>query len=71
MDSWQVGKNVQCTLIGTKMWRSWKKEADMTDENPQIMSWIRSTLKDCHIDDFQDPVPDMGLEFITRSARPS
>ena len=53
------------------MWRSWKKEADMTDENPQIMSWIRSTLKDCHIDDFQDPVPDMGLEFITRSARPS
>ncbi|KAL7711524.1 Transcription initiation factor TFIID subunit 9 [Entamoeba marina] len=37
----------------------------MTEETPQIMAWIQSVLNDNEIVDYQDPVPDMGLEFIT------
>ncbi|BFU19620.1 hypothetical protein CL6EHI_095080 [Entamoeba histolytica] len=38
----------------------------MSEEQPQIMTWIRALLKDKGIEEYQDPVADMGLEFLTR-----
>ena len=37
----------------------------MDDQQPQIMSWIRSTFKDIGIDHYEESIADMGLEFLT------
>ena len=38
----------------------------MSEEVPQVMGWIKSTLENCGIHEYENPVPDMGLEYIER-----
>ena len=37
----------------------------MDEQQPQIMSWIRSTLKEIGVEKYEAPIADMGLEFLT------
>ncbi|ELP90096.1 hypothetical protein EIN_405100 [Entamoeba invadens IP1] len=38
----------------------------MSEEIPQILSSIKAVIGDVGIEKYQDSVPDMGLEFLTR-----
>ena len=37
----------------------------MDDQQPQIMSWIKAMFQTLGIEQYEEPVSDMGLEFLT------